>query len=788
MDLNDNKCKLVREALFLEDIFPGVQLNSKISNINNELCITNNTLTFENSDISDTFQNIDNNNYPNNNIQQHIHDIRTTDSIQENENNNTENTDGQSYTNNDDINHTKNIENNDNEIHNDSTNYTNNIIINNNNTDKQSKTINRNRSLFTNDDNNHKKIKRNPSSINHKRKRNIEDVENIIYKKIKNIDSIPQILRKRPHTSTDKSDPISNKRIKSLINNKEFNNISHINSNKNKISAKNTIQKIPKKFNEAINSNEKKEWLTAIKNELDNLYANKIMTFTKRIPKNTNIISSKWVFTVKRDENNNITKYKARLVARGYKQQKGIDYDITYSPTLNTDSIKLIIALAAKFKWNIQQLDIKAAYLNANIDKTLYIQIPKGDKNFKKGFWRLNRALYGLKQAGRQWFLTISKFLRENGYTQLSSEPCIFKKVINNKLVGLIGLYVDDMMITGNNREIRNIISKLKKRFKISNCEPLRYILGIKIEKDHNDYIISQTHAINTLLEKYNITNIKKQSTPCTGDNLISENKKPFNTKIFKSAIGSLIYIAKITRPDISFAVHKIARKSESPTVSDWNKVLNIFKYLNATKDYKLRYNGKGNFIGYTDSDFAGDLEDRKSTSGHIILIGNSPICWGSKKQSIVATSTTEAEYIATSECVKKVLWIRNILKELLNFKKPITIFTDNTSSLKTIKNGELNSKLKHISIKYYFNKDNINQNKIDLKYIPTDEMLADTLTKNQNGSQIKKFTKKIFEINNNNNQNNNNINYKNKHNYHYIIDNNNNINKRKFNSNDNKY
>jgi len=149
----------------------------------------------------------------------------------------------------------------------------------------------------------------------------------------------------------------------------------------------------------------------------------------------------------------------------------------------------------------------------------------------KKGFWRLNRVLYGLKQAGRQWFLTISKFLRENGYTQLSSEPCIFKKVINNKLVGLIGLYVDDMMITGNNREIRNIISKLKKRFKISNCEPLRYILGIKIEKVHNNYIISQTHTINTLLEKYNITNIKNQSTPYTGDNLISENKKNHLTR-----------------------------------------------------------------------------------------------------------------------------------------------------------------------------------------------------------------------------------------------------------------
>jgi len=270
-------------------------------------------------------------------------------------------------------------------------------------------------------------------------------------------------------------------------------------------------------------------------------------------------------------------------------------------------------------------------------------------------------------------------------------------------------------------------------------------MLGIKIEKQNNYFLLSQQHLINSLLEQYNITNIKKTRTPCVGDNTISENKTPFDQSTYKSAIGSLLYIAKTTRPDISFSVNKAARKCERPTKSDWNKVLNIFKYLNSTKEYKLKLDGQGTLNAYTDSDFAGDIEDRKSTSGYLILIGESPICWGSKKQSIVATSTTEAEYVATSECIKKVLWIRNIFKELFNFNKPITVYTDNLSSLKTIENGELNSKLKHISIKYHFNRDNILYNRIKLKYIESKKMLADTLTKNINGTQMSQFTDKIL-------------------------------------------
>ena len=502
---------------------------------------------------------------------------------------------------------------------------------------------------------------------------------------------------------------------------------------------------VPLSFKEAVTSKFKTKWLSVINDELKNLYENKIMYFVKSLPDGKKPIKTKWVFNVKRDSNNQISKFKARLVAKGFSQVRGIDYELTFSPTLSIDSLKLIIALAAKYRWKIFQLDIKAAYLNAKLDKNIYVTISQGDKNYGKGFWKLNKALYGLKQSGRQWNETITLFLKNIGFQQLISEPCIFKKTRHGKIICIIGIYVDDMIITGLSQEIFNTIKIIKNNYKISNCEYINYLLGIKVDSNNFNYSISQVSYINNILSKFGVNNTRKAKTPCTGDN-INENHNPFDKTTYKSALGSLIYLAKCSRPDISFAVNKAARNAENPTISDWHKVINILKYLNSSEDYKITYTGTGEFVAFTDSDLGGDIKDKKSTSGHIILMGTNPICWSSRKQPTVATSTMEAEYIGTSECTKKVLWIRNILSELFNFNKPITIFTDNQASKTTIENGQLNSKLKHINIKFYFNQDNIKNKRINLKYISTENMLADVLTKNVNGPQMSRFSNIIFD------------------------------------------
>jgi len=183
----------------------------------------------------------------------------------------------------------------------------------------------------------------------------------------------------------------------------------------------------------------------------------------------------------------------------------------------------------------------------------------------------------------------------------------------------------------------------------IENLKPINFLLGIKVEKQGYNYSISQSAYIDSILARFNVNNIRKAKTPCTGDNP-GENKEPFDKTTYKSALGSLIYLAKCSRPDISYSVNKAARSAENPTISDWKKVINILKYLNSTKNYKITYNETGEFAAYTDSDLGGDIRDRKSTSGFIIVKGTKPICWASKKQTNVATSTMEAEYIATTE------------------------------------------------------------------------------------------------------------------------------------------
>jgi len=486
--------------------------------------------------------------------------------------------------------------------------------------------------------------------------------------------------------------------------------------------------------------------MEAISEELGNLYRNNTMTFVSKLPKGVKPINTGWIFTVKRNEKNIIYRFKARIVARGNHQIKGINFLLTYVPTLNLDSIKFIIAYACKQNWKIFQLDIKSAYLNADLEEKIYVNIPEGDKNYKKGYWLLNKALYGLKQSGRAWFITIKNFIIKCGFDQLKSEPCIFRKYDNNNnITCLIGIYVDDMIITCKSHDIENIINVIKQKFKISNCGEAKYLLGIIIERNFNSYLIHQRNFIENLLNTFKISNLKNAKTPCTGDNIISENNTPFDSTIYKSALGSLIYLSRATRPDIAFAVNKASRKCENPTYSDWRKIINILKYLNSTKNFKIKYDGQGDFVAYTDADFGGDTKDRKSTSGNIILMGKNPIMWQSKKQTIVATSTAESEYISTSECTKRVLWLRNMLEELINFNKPITIFTDNMASKRSIENGELNTKLKHISIKFYFNYDNIKNNKIKLEYKDTNNMLADILTKDVNGTKMKKFTDLIF-------------------------------------------
>eukprot|EP00833_Pecoramyces_ruminatium_P014789 jgi/Orpsp1_1/1188821/evm.model.d7180000067435.1 len=283
--------------------------------------------------------------------------------------------------------------------------------------------------------------------MNNNKKLNNEKLSN--KKRIRDDDSISS-------DKEDKSDeePLINRKIR-ILNKKK--------NKKHKIL--NIITKDPISYEEAMNSKDSKLWKSSMDKELNNMYRCRVMKILDTIPKYMKALDLRWVYTTKDDDSK-----KARLVAKGCQQKKGKDFMKTYSPTVQADSLRLTVGIASIYHWNLRQLDIKAAYLNADLDKKIYTKIPRGDKNHNKGkYWLLKKALYGLKQAGRMWYKEITKFLKNIGYKQYQNDRCLFGKYNKNKkLIGLLTLYVDDILITGTDEIIQDTINKLKQKYSIS--------------------------------------------------------------------------------------------------------------------------------------------------------------------------------------------------------------------------------------------------------------------------------------------------------------------------------
>jgi len=464
----------------------------------------------------------------------------------------------------------------------------------------------------------------------------------------------------------------------------------------------------------------------------------------KDIPKNTNIIDTRWILTIKNDN----TK-KARLVAKGCQQKEGEDFISTYSPTAQSDSLRITIAIASINKWNLKQLDIKAAYLNADLNETIYVKIPKGDKNYNKNkVWLLKKALYGLKQAGRMWNEEITNYLKSIGFKQYKSDKCLFGKYNKgNKLIGLLTLYVDDILITGEDYEIKNIIKKLKNKYTISKESDARKIIGINIYKTKDGYKINQEDYINKIINNYNMNKTKIIKYPCRKiSNEERKNAKPVDVGKYKSLLGSLLYIAIKSRPDITYAVNQASRNCEHPTTIDYKALLLILQYLKSTINKSIYYNGKNRLVGFSDADYANDEATRRSVSGYIFLLGNSPISWKSQIQRNVTLSTAEAEFVSLTECAKHGIWLKNLFEEITNKNVLIKIKVDNKACIAIAEDENAKGRCKHIDTRYKFIQEKIKEKNIKLEYISTNDMLADPLTKPVSGINIKKFNDIIFD------------------------------------------
>jgi hypothetical protein len=499
----------------------------------------------------------------------------------------------------------------------------------------------------------------------------------------------------------------------------------------------NLVPLIPNTYEEAIKSKDSDQWVAAMDAEVSTLQANDTWT-VKPLPVNREETKGRWVYTVKQGNQPGKIQFKARYVARGYSQIQGIDYEETYSPTTRFTSIRALLQKAVNENLYLQQLDVKGAYLNAPIDKNIYVQQPPGyelkDTAGSHLSCHLKKSLYGLKQSGRNWHTTLTDYLKSIGYTASDIDPCLYTKQDRDDQV-IILFWVDDIIIGSNRQElITTTKQSLQDKFKMDNCGELQWFLGIDFQRLANgNYQMSQERYADAILKRYNMTDCKPAKTPAEKASTL---KKATDTDIidtnfpYRQTIGSLIYLMTATRPDISWIVSKLSQFLDNPTTSHVAAVKRVLRYIKATKSYSLTFTPTdGTLLGFTDSDWGGDIDDRRSTSGYLFNLGGTPISWKSRKQPTVALSSSEAEYMAITEGTKEALYLRQLCISLgLLQSDTTTIHVDNQSAIALANNTAGNhSRTKHIDIRYHF----IRQ-QTDITYVHVDSKsnLADILTK----------------------------------------------------------
>jgi uncharacterized protein YuzE len=377
-------------------------------------------------------------------------------------------------------------------------------------------------------------------------------------------------------------------------------------------------------------------------------------------------------------------------------------------------------------------MDVETAFLNGELDEDVYMNIPIGVKAKEGKVLKLKRSLYGLKQSPRCWNKKFTGVLKTNGYIQCEADACLFVRTNQNGEKAAIAIYVDDCVIMGNKNDVQRVKQVLTSSFKMKDLGHLSKVIGIEIIRDDEQTKIHQAAYIRDLLDKFKMTNAKEADTPALVNNSNDTSEYTFGQlEVYQSLVGSLLYISTKTRPDIAFAVHEIAIKMSNPSHNDWIAAKRVLRYLKGTQDVGLTYmvNGTGKLEGYADASFAPKKSDRKSIGGYTYLLNGAAISWKSKKQSIIALSSCEAELIALTEAVKEGLWLSKLV-QIFEGEQQLTIYEDNQPTIQIIENSIFSNRTKHIQVRHQFVRDMVERKELRIVYCKSAKMTADILTK----------------------------------------------------------
>jgi histone deacetylase 1/2 len=465
-------------------------------------------------------------------------------------------------------------------------------------------------------------------------------------------------------------------------------------------------------------------------------------------PRHVNLVGCKWIFKTKHRPDGSIDRHKARLVARGFTQQHGIDYGDTFSPVVKPATVRLVLSLAVSRGWSLRQVDVSNAFLHGYLTEEVYMQQPPGfeDSQFPSHVCKLQRAIYGLKQSPRAWYSRLSERLLQLGFKASKADTSLF--VFTQGGVQLYMLvYVDDIVIAGSSPvAIDRLVAALSASFPIKDLGALDFFLGLEASCNSGGMSLTQRKYALDLLHRVNMENCNSASTPlATGEKLSRDSGHVLGTNNatrYRSVVGGLQYLT-LTRPDISFAVNKVCQFLSQPTEVHWEAVKRILRYVKGTINTGLQFRRSPStgISVFTDADWAGYVDDRRSTGGFAIFVGPNLISWSSKKQPTVSRSSTEAEYKALANGTAEAMWVESLLKELgVKQQRSPILWCDNLGATYLTANPVFHARTKHIEIDFHFVRERVAAGALQVRFISSGDQLADVFTKPATQQMLSRF------------------------------------------------
>ena len=473
------------------------------------------------------------------------------------------------------------------------------------------------------------------------------------------------------------------------------------------------------------------------------------------------VLKGRWVFKIKRNPDHSIDRYKARYVAKGFLQEYGVNYYDTWAPTAHFATVRLLFARAAIEDLEVRHIDIKCAFLNGDLEEDVYLEQPPHLTDGTNRVWKLKKAIYGLKQAGRQWHHKLSDCLLANGYKRANHDPALFIDQ-HNQQHALI-MWVDDIFILGTTDVNNKAAQRILKDFEGRDLGEAKHLLGMEVLRDWKTKTIqlSQKHMIEDKLEQFGLQQTRSVSTPLVPNQTVqpdphhkrgkkitedaagqhqrthdSQQLDKEDHERYMSIVGSLQYLAIVTRPDIAFAASALARYMNNPTRFLLKSAERTLRYLGHTKNLTLTYYGDGKssdnvmLLGYSDADYAGCTATARSTSGMVITYQGLPIYWRSKRQPIVTVSTAESELVALTETALQTQWLHMLLEEDFRFNVQNKLLCDNRATTRIAEDPICSTKTRHIEVRYKKVQEYVDNKKTEVEWIPTSKQKADAFTK----------------------------------------------------------